>query len=82
MNDDDDDDDDDSNTDDRPVLRSSVRARTPACRGSKLPMSPMTGKPNVGLSGLLRVSAPSLPSTLEITIADAGEHPVSGKKRV
>jgi hypothetical protein len=24
-----------------------ARARTPACRGSKLPMPPMTGKPNV-----------------------------------
>jgi hypothetical protein len=74
--------DDDSDTDGRPASRSNVHARTPACRGSKLPMSPMTGKPSVGLSGLLRVSAPSLTSTLEITIVDAGEHPVSGKKRI
>jgi hypothetical protein len=43
------------------VLRhsQSVRAHPPVCRGTKLPMLPMTDKPNVWLSGLF--STPSLP---------------------
>ena len=56
--------DDDADADDRPGSLSSVRARAPARRGSKLPAPPTTGKPNVWLSGLL--SAPSLPSTSDV----------------
>ena len=53
--------DDDTEIDDRPgSLLSSVCARAPARRGSKLPAPPTPGKPNVWLSGLL--SAPSLTS--------------------
>lgn len=60
-----DDDDDDTDTDRLPSL-SSVRARAPVRRGSKLPAPPTTGKPNVWLSGLL--SAPSLPSTSDVSL--------------
>ena len=56
---------DDDDDDDRPGSLSSVRARTPARRGSKLPAPPTAGKPNVWLSGLL--SAPSLPSTSDVS---------------
>ena len=58
-------DDDDAETDGRPGSLSSVCARTPARRGSKLPAPPTAGKPNVWLSGLL--SAPSLPSTSHVS---------------
>ena len=58
-------DDEETEADDRPGSLSSVRARTPARRGSKLPAPPTTGKPNVWLSGLL--SAPSLPSTSDVS---------------
>jgi hypothetical protein len=58
-------DDDDTETDDHPGSPSSVCARTAACRGSKLPAPPTTGKPNVWLSGLL--SAPSLPLTSDVS---------------
>ena len=56
---------DDTDNDDRPASLSSVCARTPARRGSKLPAPPTTGKPNVWLSGLLK--APSLPSTSDVS---------------
>ena len=58
-------DDDDTETDDRPGSLSSVSARTPAHRGSKLPAPPTTGKPNIWLSGLL--SAPPLPSISDVS---------------
>jgi hypothetical protein len=45
--------------------RSPAYAHTPARRGSKLPVPPTMGKPNVWLSGLL--SAPSLPSTSDMS---------------
>jgi hypothetical protein len=51
-------DNDDTETSDRPGSPSSVCARTPARRGSKLPAPPTTGKPNVWLSGLLSSLTP------------------------
>ena len=56
---------DDTDNDDRPASLSSVCARTPDLRGSKLPAPPTTGKPNIWLSGLL--SAPSLPSMSDVS---------------
>ena len=58
-------DDDDNETDNRPRSPSSVCACTPVRRDSKLLAPPMTGKPNIWLSGLL--SAPSLPSTSDMS---------------
>jgi hypothetical protein len=51
----------DDDADDHPASLSSMHTRTPVHRGSKLPVPPTTGKPNVWFSGLL--SAPSLLST-------------------
>jgi hypothetical protein len=55
--------------------RSQAYVHAP-CRGSKLPMPPMTGKSNVCLSGLL--SAPSLPSTSDVLPTGRSRAPVAG----